>query len=86
MSAFDVTPLQDEALNEEVIVLGAGASGLAAAVLLARQGMKVTIYERMQDLDQADEESYPIGVNPRGLEVLRRVDPVSIPRSRRPSM
>ena len=75
MSAFDVTPLQDEALNEEVIVLGAGASGLAAAVLLARQGMKVTIYERMQDLDQADEESYPIGVNPRGLEVLRRVDP-----------
>ena len=59
-----------------VIILGAGASGLAAAVLLARDhGARVMVYERMGNISQADEESYPIGVNPRGMKVLKMVDP-----------
>ena len=69
-------PFHDDAMNEHIIILGAGASGLAAAVLLARDhGMRVTVYERMLSVDQADEESYPIGINPRGLAVLKKVDP-----------
>mmetsp|Transcript_12349 Transcript_12349/g.35523 ORF Transcript_12349/g.35523 Transcript_12349/m.35523 type:complete len:454 (+) Transcript_12349:46-1407(+) len=60
----------------EVIVLGAGASGLSAAILLAREhGARVTVYERQLDLSQSDEESYPIGVNPRGLRTLAMVEP-----------
>ena len=71
------TPQTDAALKDgHVIVLGAGASGLAAAVLLARDhGMQVTVYERMDSISQEDEESYPIGVNPRGMKVLKAVDP-----------
>ena len=77
MAAVSPTPSQLSALeSEHVIILGAGASGLAAAVLLARDhNVKVTVYERMDDLAQADEESYPIGVNPRGMKVLKMISP-----------
>lgn len=58
-----------------VVIIGAGASGLAAAILLARRGLHVTVLDKQEDLSQADEESYPIGVNPRGLRVLEMVNP-----------
>ena len=76
------TPSSDAALAEthetHAIILGAGASGLAAATLLARDhGMRCTVYERFaaDGMAQEDEESYPIGVNPRGMKVLKMVDP-----------
>lgn len=60
----------------EIIVIGAGASGLASAILLARDhGANVIVYERQLSVAQSDEESYPIGVNPRGMKTLRLVDP-----------
>ncbi len=73
-------PSQSAALAEPgdesaVIVVGAGASGLAAAILLARAGKAVTVYERMTDVDQPYELSYPIVVNPRGMKVLKAIDP-----------
>lgn len=60
-----------------VIIVGAGASGLSAGVLLAREGMRVTLFERalLDQIVQSDLESYPIGVNPRGIQTLRMVDP-----------
>ena len=58
-----------------IVIIGAGASGLAAAILLARRGLDVTVVDKLSDLSQSDEESYPIGVNPRGLRVLEMVDP-----------
>lgn len=59
----------------EIIVVGAGPVGLAAALLLAHQGRDVTIYEGRDELLLTDDNSYPIGVNVRGQEALRRIDP-----------
>ena len=59
-----------------MIVLGAGGSGLAAAVLLARDhGMQVEVYDSLSSVQQDDLESYAIGINPRGMATLKRVDP-----------
>ena len=65
------TPL----VRPPVIVLGAGPVGLAAALLLARAGQVVTVYEAKDPIPLSDANSYPIGVNPRGQEALRRIDP-----------
>lgn len=58
----------------EVIIVGAGPVGCAAALLLAARGSSVTLYETMEQLEFTDENSYPIGANPRGQESLRRID------------
>lgn len=58
-----------------MIVIGAGPAGLAAALLLSRQGHRVIVYESRGDLDFSAQNSYPIGVNPRGQETLRRISP-----------
>lgn len=63
-----------------VIVLGAGPVGLAAALLLARAGHVVTVYEAKDETPLSDANSYPIGVNPRGQEALRRIDPALLRR------
>ena len=37
--------------------------------------MQVTVYESQQDISQNDLESYPIGINPRGMRTLKMVNP-----------
>lgn len=66
--------------TRETIIIGAGPVGLAAALLLSAQGHAVTVYEADDDLRLSDDNSYPIGVNPRGQETLRRIDPVLVDR------
>ncbi|MGO4956162.1 NAD(P)H-binding protein [Luteococcus sp. Sow4_B9] len=64
------------------IVLGAGPVGLAASLLLATQGHRVTIHEAHDELDLSAANSYPIGVNTRGQEALRRIDPALLQQLR----
>ncbi|MHA6494017.1 FAD-dependent oxidoreductase [Pseudomonas borbori] len=53
-----------------IVVVGAGTAGLASAILLARQGMQVTVLERVAELQ-------PVGagilLQPSGLAVLRQL-------------
>jgi len=56
------------------IVVGAGPAGIGAAICLAKRGFEVDVYERMENLDQSDEDSYPIGLNPRGMNALDAID------------
>lgn len=58
-----------------MIVIGAGPAGLATALLLSKRGHKVTVYEGRNDFDFDVENSFPIGVNPRGQETLRQISP-----------
>ncbi|WP_040162020.1 FAD-dependent oxidoreductase [Nigerium massiliense] len=58
-----------------VIIVGGGPVGLAAGLLLAAQGRTVTIAEARDEPVLSDANSYPIGVNPRGKQALRRIDP-----------
>lgn len=64
-----------ETTTPHTIVLGAGPVGLAAALLLAAHGHRVDVYEARDELDLSDADSYPIGVNPRGQQTLRKIDP-----------
>ncbi|GAB48944.1 FAD-dependent monooxygenase [Mobilicoccus pelagius] len=68
--------------SPHTIVLGAGPVGLAAGLLLTAQGHRVTVYEARDELLLSDENSYPIGVNTRGQEALRRIDPALLERLR----
>ena len=60
--------------NPDIHIIGAGPVGLAAALLLAAQDQRVTIHEARDAISLTDANSYPIGVNPRGQETLRRID------------
>ncbi|MDO4260031.1 MAG: NAD(P)/FAD-dependent oxidoreductase [Actinomycetaceae bacterium] len=64
------------------LILGAGPVGLAAALLLANQGRQVTVFEARPNLVLNDDNSYPIGVNLRGQETLRQIDPALVDRLR----
>lgn len=66
----------------DVIIIGAGPVGLATALLLAQSGHRVAVYGAKDDIPLSDENSYPIGVNPRGMEALRRIDPALVTRLR----
>ena len=60
--------------DPDIHIIGAGPVGLAAALLLAAQDRRVTIHEARDAISLTDANSYPIGVNPRGQETLRRID------------
>jgi len=55
-------------------IIGAGPGGLACALLLAQRGHTTDIYDKSLCLSQALEESYPIGVNPRGMNVVEKIN------------
>ncbi len=55
----------------DVTVLGAGISGLAIALLLARSGRRVTVLERALRLDEA---GAGIQITPNGMRVLEGLD------------
>ncbi|KAJ3338738.1 kynurenine 3-monooxygenase, mitochondrial precursor [Gonapodya sp. JEL0774] len=56
--------------SSDYLVIGAGPVGLLAALGLAKRGFAVTVFEGRDSLDQRREESYPIGVNLRGIRAL----------------
>lgn len=68
--------------SPHTMILGAGPVGLAAALMLAAQGHRITLYEAKAELELSDANSYPIGVNTRGQEALRRIDPALLQRLR----
>lgn len=60
---------------QPLIVIGAGPVGLAAALLLARKGFSIDVYEGRPDIPRDNSNSYPIGVNPRGQKTLEDISP-----------
>uniref|UniRef100_A0A7R9Z1H9 FAD-binding domain-containing protein n=1 Tax=Pseudictyota dubia TaxID=2749911 RepID=A0A7R9Z1H9_9STRA len=63
------------------VIIGAGPVGLLAALALRKHcpaaATKISIYERRPNLEQSLEESYPIGVSPRGLRALKEISPAA---------
>eukprot|EP00756_Hemistasia_phaeocysticola_P001072 Hpha_TRINITY_DN10779_c0_g1::TRINITY_DN10779_c0_g1_i1::g.43632::m.43632/K00486/KMO; kynurenine 3-monooxygenase len=63
--------------NKRICILGAGPAGLAAALAFHNVGFQdIYVYEDREEAvvrQQAAEESYPIGVNPRGRRGLQDV-------------
>ena len=62
-------------MSKQVIVIGAGPVGLATAILLAQLDYQIDIYEARAEIPNNPEESYPIGINPRGLYTLEQISP-----------
>lgn len=56
-------------------IVGGGPVGYATALLLAKDGILSTVYESRASVVDVPEESYPIGVNARGLHTLGLIDP-----------
>ena len=61
-------------MSQDFIVIGGGPAGLASAIFLSKKGYKVSIFEKNSNLEQKIEESYPIGINPRGMRVLEKLE------------
>ena len=57
-------------LETEVLVVGAGPSGLVTALMLAEAGVRVTIMDREQ---RPATHSYACGLHPRSLKLLARL-------------
>ena len=49
----------------DVVIIGAGHNGLVAAVMLARHGLKVTVFEEKADIGGAAKTEYPFARAPR---------------------
>eukprot|EP01095_Lingulamoeba_sp_RSL-Kostka_P011110 TRINITY_DN4150_c0_g1_i1.p1 TRINITY_DN4150_c0_g1~~TRINITY_DN4150_c0_g1_i1.p1 ORF type:complete len:489 (+),score=135.81 TRINITY_DN4150_c0_g1_i1:24-1490(+) len=62
-------------MSLDFIIIGAGAAGLSSAIYAAKDGHSVRIYDKLHHFIQNDEDSYPIGLNPRGINVLKDLDP-----------
>lgn len=69
--------MADKKLNDEphYHIVGGGPVGYATALLFAKDGIRSTIYESRAQVVNVPEESYPIGVNARGLHTLGLIDP-----------
>ncbi|KAL3821632.1 hypothetical protein ACHAXA_006052 [Cyclostephanos tholiformis] len=63
------------AAKEHFIVIGGGPVGCTAALFMSKLGHAVTLYEGRSDVPTDPEQSYPIGVNSRGLHALDDVAP-----------
>jgi len=72
----------------EIIIVGCGPVGLACALLLVNECgfTKITIYEGRRTIPNDPEESYPIGINPRALHCLARIDPQLAERAKQSSL
>ena len=55
-------------------IIGGGPVGLSLALLLAKQNKRSVVYEGRLEIVQNIDESYPIGVNARGLHTLKQID------------
>jgi 2-polyprenyl-6-methoxyphenol hydroxylase-like FAD-dependent oxidoreductase len=66
-SAAPTLRMTNEGSNEPILVVGAGPSGLAAALELARLGRPVRVIDRNPERSRL---SKAIGVNPRTLELM----------------
>ena len=56
-------------------IVGGGPAGFATALLLSKDGHTSTVYESRASVVHDPEESYPIGVNARGMHTLELIDP-----------
>jgi hypothetical protein len=54
-------------------IIGGGPVGICMALLLAKQGLSSVVYEGRAHIVHIPEESYPIGVNARGMDALRQI-------------
>ena len=61
--------------KESIAIIGAGPVGLAAAILLAKEGINCQVYEGRNEILNDYEQSYPIGINPRTLNTLNLIAP-----------
>lgn len=58
--------------SPNVVISGAGPSGLLSAILFAELGVKSTVIEKSKEPDQWSTKSYTIVIEERGQEALRR--------------
>ncbi len=56
-------------------IIGGGPVGLAASILLAKEGYSCDVYEGRAEILNDYEQSYPIGINPRALHTLNLISP-----------
>lgn len=63
-------------MKEEVLVVGAGISGLTVALALARQGVRVRVSEKRASLEDlvSERPSINLTLGARGMEALRELD------------
>jgi kynurenine 3-monooxygenase len=59
--------------KQKIHIIGGGPVGCALALLLAKDGIPSVVYEGRSSITNEVEESYPIGVNRRGLHALETI-------------
>ena len=60
--------------RKKFIVVGAGPGGIASSIYFARRGYSAVIYDALHEITENNEDSYPIGLNPRGMKTLEDID------------
>jgi hypothetical protein len=67
-------PQQQQGFNNPAYhIIGGGPVGICMALLLAKQGIRSVVYEGRTHIVHVPEESYPIGVNARGMDAMRQI-------------
>ena len=74
MGALITRGMNSPTLGPNFHVVGGGPVGLAVALLIAKQGLSSIVYEGRPEIKHVPEESYPIGVNARGMHTLSAID------------